>query len=399
QAMADVETVGGVTFLLVLCAAMFIGSYFAGQIPLVMNLSESRLRIITIFGAGLLVGTALSVIVPEGVEAVYSAQREMYLPPRDSHVSHEAKSLLESEHKGPPDAVRLIPKDANLNEGLAPPNSVEANKIAKRDVASIRSKRGVNRVAAEGEEQHHDHDHEKPGEEHESAGGHAHSHGHGHANVHATIGYSLVSGFIFMLLVDQIGSSTINRGERSGRVRMSISATIGLVVHAAADGIALGSASAINKSSVQMIVFLAIILHKAPSSFGLVSFLLMEGLDKPRVRKHLLIFSLAAPIGALVTYAVLITYSSDASYSSSTTTTGVLMLFSAGTFLYVATVHVLPELTQHGSGPRDYTLVDAQSPSTAGHSHSGGPSFTMRELGAIIVGSIVPAVLASGHSH
>lgn len=38
--MSDVETVGGVSFLLVLSAAMFFGSYFAGQIPLVMNLSE-----------------------------------------------------------------------------------------------------------------------------------------------------------------------------------------------------------------------------------------------------------------------------------------------------------------------------------------------------------------------
>uniref|UniRef100_A0A8R1YLP3 Uncharacterized protein n=1 Tax=Pristionchus pacificus TaxID=54126 RepID=A0A8R1YLP3_PRIPA len=394
--MSDVETVGGVSFLLVLSAAMFFGSYFAGQIPLVMNLSESRLRTITIFGAGLLVGTALSVIVPEGVEAVYAAQRDFaQLPPHDLHVSHEAKSLLEEEHKGPPDAVRLIPKDANLNEGLAPPNSIEA-KIAKREVESKRRKRAAIREEshAEGEDHHHD----KEGAGHESAG-HAHSHGHGHANVHSAIGYSLVSGFIFMLLVDQIGSSTINKGERSGRVRMSISATIGLVVHAAADGIALGSASAINKSSVQMIVFLAIILHKAPSSFGLVSFLLMEGLDKARVRKHLLIFSLAAPIGALVTFAILVTYANDASPSASMQTTGVLMLFSAGTFLYVATVHVLPELTQHGTGPRDYTLVDAQSPSTAGHSHAGGPSFTMRELGAIIVGSIVPAILASGHSH
>ncbi|GMR59791.1 hypothetical protein PMAYCL1PPCAC_29986, partial [Pristionchus mayeri] len=393
--MADVETVGGVSFLLVLSAAMFFGSYFAGQIPLVMNLSESRLRTITIFGAGLLVGTALSVIVPEGVEAVYAAQRDFVHSSHGDlhHLSHETKSLLEEEQKGAPEAVRLIPKDANLNEGLAPPNSAEA-KIAKRDAGG---EKRIKRAAMREEEEHH-HKHDKEGTDHETEG-ESHPHSHSHGNVHSTIGYSLVSGFIFMLLVDQIGSSTINKGERSGRIRMSVSATIGLVVHAAADGIALGAASAINKSSVQMIVFLAIILHKAPSSFGLVSFLLMEGLDKARVRKHLLIFALAAPIGALVTFFVLVTYANDASASSSMRTTGVLMLFSAGTFLYVATVHVLPELTQQGSGPRDYTLVDAQSPSTAGHSHSGGPSFTMRELGAIIVGSIVPAILASGHSH
>lgn len=43
-------------------------------------------------------------------------------------------------------------------------------------------------------------------------------------------------------------------------------------------------------------------LHKAPASFGLVTFLLHEGLEKHRIKKHLLAFSLAAPIGAFVTY-------------------------------------------------------------------------------------------------
>ena len=51
-----------------------------------------------------------------------------------------------------------------------------------------------------------------------------------------------------------------------------------------------------------MIVFLAIMLHKAPASFGLVTFLMHEGLDKSKIKKHLLAFSLAAPIGAFVTY-------------------------------------------------------------------------------------------------
>ena len=46
-------------------------------------------------------------------------------------------------------------------------------------------------------------------------------------------------------------------------------------------------------------------LHKAPASFGLVTYLLHEGLDKPRIKRHLLVFSLAAPILAIVTYLLL----------------------------------------------------------------------------------------------
>ena len=50
---------------------------------------------------------------------------------------------------------------------------------------------------------------------------------------------------------------------------------------------------------------------------------------------------------------------------------GSAMLFSAGTFLYVATVHVLPE-----AGPLDKF-----------------------KLSLMIVGSIVPLIFSLGHSH
>ncbi|RCN35987.1 hypothetical protein ANCCAN_18132 [Ancylostoma caninum] len=110
---------------------------------------------------------------------------------------------------------------------------------------------------------------------------------------------------------------------------------------------------------------------QAPAAFGLVSFLLMEGIDARNARKHLLVFACAAPFAAVITFIILQSIGSE-SISSSESSTGILMLFSAGTFLFVATVHVLPELTNHGKTSMDYTLVvDAQSPATAGHSHSG----------------------------
>ena len=51
--------------------------------------------------------------------------------------------------------------------------------------------------------------------------------------------------------------------------------------------------------------------------------------------------------------------------------TGTAMLFSAGTFLYVATVHVLPEV-----GPLD-----------------------KKKLILMVVGCIAPLILSLGHSH
>lgn len=50
-------------------------------------------------------------------------------------------------------------------------------------------------------------------------------------------------------------------------------------MHSAADGIALGAASADGSGTLEIIVFMAIMLHKAPAAFGLASFLLSEGIS------------------------------------------------------------------------------------------------------------------------
>ncbi|RUS78261.1 hypothetical protein EGW08_013977 [Elysia chlorotica] len=299
--MDDVST------LLSLSFAMLVGCYLAGVIPLTISLSEDKLRLITVLGAGLLVGTALAVIIPEGVHAMYS------------------------------------------NGGA------------------------------------HDHDHDMSEE-------------------HSKIGVSLVTGFIFMLLVDQIGGSMHSHGGPSVSSQSSSSdlesaivgvqnrnkmtATLGLVVHAAADGIALGAAIKLSETHITMIVFVAIMLHKAPAAFGLVSFLLHEGLDRTRIRKHLAAFSAAAPLLAIITYMGLSQQSKES--LADMHTTGIAMLFSAGTFLYVATVHVLPEIsTSH----KQHKLADG---TVVVREQKG---FKKVELFALVIGSLLPVILALGHKH
>ena len=51
-------------------------------------------------------------------------------------------------------------------------------------------------------------------------------------------------------------------GSALSKSKSTWTATLGLVVHAAADGIALGAASATSRFNVELIVFLAIMLHK-----------------------------------------------------------------------------------------------------------------------------------------
>ncbi|XP_073968438.1 zinc/iron regulated transporter-related protein 102B isoform X2 [Rhodnius prolixus] len=272
--------------LTLLSLVMLVGSYLAGSIPLVMSMSEAKLQLVSVFGAGLLVGTALSVIIPEGIRALFSSA----LPHKRSVTTHALHAVNEA-----PD-------------------------------------------------------------------------------FHAVIGVSLILGFIVMLLIDQISSH--NRGDVEGGSgsKPKVTATVGLVVHSAVDGVALGAAATTTHTDVELIIFIAIMLHKAPAAFGLVSFLMHEGLDKKRIKKHLAIFSCSAPLMAIVTYFCIGQEGKER--LSSLNATGIAMLFSAGTFLYVATVHVLPELTARVGG-----------------------AFKPNQLLALVLGTLLPLLLSTGHHH
>ncbi|KAI9320473.1 Zinc/iron permease [Dichotomocladium elegans] len=296
---------------------MLVGSFLAGCIPLSTKLSDSKLRHLTALGVGLLIGTALVVIIPEGIETMYSSSLTSR---RDPHVDQA--------------------------------DSSESHRFSE----------------------------------------------------HTAIGLALVIGFAMMFIVDQLSSlhvhatsrsaeySELNRmdgnslAQQSGgtsteqqqRVRTSPTArsltpTIGLIVHAAADGVALGASA--SHPQLSMVVFLAIMLHKAPSAFALTTVLLAEGLSRVSVRRHLLIFSLSAPTGAVSTYVLLRVFSSGESSTDLAYWTGVLLIFSGGTFLYVA-MHALQEL----HNPHSEKLSGSQ-------------------VAAILGGMFLPILLNVSHSH
>ena len=56
------------------CVLLFVGASGAGLVPLVLKTSPAQLRLLSAIGAGLLVGTGLGVILPEGFEAFHTAQ-------------------------------------------------------------------------------------------------------------------------------------------------------------------------------------------------------------------------------------------------------------------------------------------------------------------------------------
>ena len=59
--------------LLAFSLVMLFGSYVAGSLPLFMAMSEKNLHLVSVLGAGLLLGVALAVIIPEGLQTLIKA--------------------------------------------------------------------------------------------------------------------------------------------------------------------------------------------------------------------------------------------------------------------------------------------------------------------------------------
>ncbi|KAF9164653.1 hypothetical protein DFQ27_003307 [Actinomortierella ambigua] len=471
---------------------MLVASFLAGNVPLSFHLSEERLKVISNFGVGLLVGTSLIVIIPEGVETLYSVNKPHdHGPGQQGSVS---KRSIVSAGRSPAEATaaKLLVKGANgerlqsrdagvkrsdetlvvftdkahpgyilntndafdkhtsssfeghlantyVGETVSPAVQVEKRQVDGGDhsqdptlleddnlgghggtvnPSQQRQDDNTDKVGLDagtdgqgngdndtdkmgpgtgGNDDHDDHDDDHDEEENDA---------------HKYIGIALISGFILMFLIDQIGPThahshnhhvsvadftelhNLQLDDANIRMPSAIAAnsakkrsnpiTIGLVVHAAADGIALGAS--VSKPELQFIVFMAIMLHKAPAAFGLSSVLLQHGFTRRQTRQQVAIFSLAAPVGAVLTY-IFIRLSGQRDAASLHWWTGMLLLFSGGTFLYVA-MHVMNELNRSDR-------------SHSGYVGSSGPEkgLSLGEVLSVIGGMIIPLILSVDHEH
>jgi zinc transporter 9 len=205
----------GVVAVLTLSAVMFIASFLAGTVPLAMSLSQERMKIVSSLGVGLLVGTSLGVVLPEGIEMLYSVDSAVSRRPTD----HTAAAIPEGPHRP----------------------GVEERQESQ-------------------------------------AGDHSY---------HLPIALALVSGYLVMHLLTFLpplllsgnpespiplsalpSSPTIERvpsGSSAITPTGTSNTTIGLCIHALADGIALGSSAVSESLALEGIVFFAIMLHKVPT--------------------------------------------------------------------------------------------------------------------------------------
>lgn len=254
-------------------------------------------------------------------------------------------------------------------------NKIKHAKQVEKPAEDLHPQKGGDDDSTEGHKEGHTRVHAPEDEEQ--------NHGHvetGHddgPSPHAYIGVALILGYILMFLVEHlpealasgqpdyqpmhISLSNLARGPHNSSslsvngmgmqsaavtplatpglppppTKKTPAATIGLVVHACADGIALGASSTAESTSLSLVIFFAIMLHKAPAAFGLTSVLLKQGLSKRKARTHLAFFSLAAPAGALATWAIVHMFGRNhlGGDEGLTWATGWVLCFSGGTFL------------------------------------------------------------------
>ncbi|MFA6710421.1 MAG: ZIP family metal transporter [Candidatus Methanomethylophilaceae archaeon] len=152
----------------------------------------------------------------------------------------------------------------------------------------------------------------------------------------------VLTGFLMILFVDVIikhfhmrkCTCECHEDEHSHSIT-SLSAFIGLSVHACVDGLALATALLAGES-VGILALIGMSIHKFVVLFSLSSTFLL--VDQPRKKSltYLLAFSLITPIAGMISFIILNGISVEG-------VAGLPLAFAAGTFMYVALCDMVPE--------------------------------------------------------
>ena len=329
-----------------------------GLWPVYSKIKEdvNKLRILTGIAAGIIIASALLVVIPEGYE----------LASTEEHDEHNDESkiagsislvILEVDH-GEINASQAIEEIETLVGGHEAHDSEEEHgehadeeTLSKSVLHVIEEVENDEISATDGLTEieelitaNHAHVEEEP-DEHPS---------------NLLLGGAILAGFLLMLILEGSGighavheehhdhdldhnHSHVHHGSAGWML------VLGLSLHAVTDGLAIGAAAASGSVSITATVALAVLIHKGPAAFSLGVFSLHERTERKESIRDVVIFSLATPVMILISYFAL--------ENLETHLIGLAMLFSAGTFLYVATVDTLPDIHNPETGRKAMLYV------------------------------------------
>ncbi|MEC9001114.1 MAG: ZIP family metal transporter [Candidatus Thermoplasmatota archaeon] len=345
-----------------LAALTLVLALIGGLFPIFSKIKENQetLRRITGIASGILLASALLVVVPEGFELATGGHDEHG---HDEHGDDDALAgsvalvILELEH-GDIDASEAIEEiesllgghdedehddhdedDDSHDEEMESLSENIEHVIEEVESGEINATAGIEEI----EEliTSHAHEEEVHGDEEEG----------GLENL--IIGAAILAGFIMMLILegsgmghavheehhdhhDEHGHEHVHHGTAPWLL------VLGLSLHSAADGLAIGSAAAGSSEAVTALVAMAVLIHKVPAAFSLGVFSMHERESRDDSIKDVALFALATPVMIIVSFYALEGLDEHL--------IALAMLFAAGTFLYVATVDTLPDIHNPETG-------------------------------------------------
>jgi zinc transporter 9 len=171
-------------------------------------------------------------------------------------------------------------------------------------------------------------------------------------------GVIVLAGFLVMMMIESLGVGHSIHEEHHNHEGdyghahvhhprgLSGVVAIGLTVHALTDGVAIGAGMATGALDVAVPQLVGVVFHKIPAAFSLGVFGLHEVRQSRATLRsillYILLFTIATPGAVYLSWHGL--------GNINELWTGVVLLFSAGTFLYVATVDFLPNIHDPSTG-------------------------------------------------
>ena len=337
--------------LIVFAVATFVIAFLSGIVPIFSGITgdKDRMKQLTGIAAGVIIASAMLVVIPEGVELAMT----------DDHAAEDALAgsvalvILEVDHgditadEGIEEIEGLIgghddhddheghDHDAHAHDSESSLSDSIGAVIAEVEDGDINASTGIEEIET-------------------LISGHSHAEdSHDDHSTGLLLGAAITAGFLLMFVLEGLGighgvhEEHRDHEQEHGHAHVHHAAAGGLMVfgltlHAATDGLAIGAASATGDLGLTITILLAVLIHKGPVAFSLGIFSMHERDDRNASIRDVAIFAASTP--------VLIIISAIALEGMSTQLIGLAILFSAGTFLYVATVDTLPDIHNPETG-------------------------------------------------
>jgi zinc and cadmium transporter len=149
-------------------------------------------------------------------------------------------------------------------------------------------------------------------------------------------GLYILLGYLLMLVLEKFTMAHPCGEHACPNHRLGYTALFGLSIHSVISGIALGvSLGETEHISVSVALLAAILVHKVPETLALTGLLAGSGWQKSKIFVALVVFSLMGPLG--IGIGGFFNLKGHESLS-------IAMAVSAGTFLYIASSDLLPQL-------------------------------------------------------